>query len=45
MLCNSLVFIIIFTCLIYRSSEGAKGDSESEIDPFVQPKTSIYIRY
>lgn len=30
----------MYICFIYRSSGGAKGDSESEVDPFEQPKTT-----
>lgn len=30
---------------ICRSSGGTKGGSESEADPFVQPKTTYSIKY
>lgn len=35
----------MYICFNHRSSGGAKGDSESEADPFVQPKISNNLRY
>lgn len=35
----------MYISFIHRSSEGEKGDSESEADPFVQPKTKNNIKY
>lgn len=32
--------IKMYICFIHRSSGGTKGDSESEADPFIQPKTT-----
>lgn len=35
----------MYIYFIHRSSGGAKGDSESEADPFMQPKTTNSIKY
>jgi len=42
---NCILINIIYTFFIHRSSGGAKGDSESEADPFVQPKMINNIKY
>jgi len=42
---NCILISIIYPFFIYRSSGGAKGDSESEVDPFIQHKMINNIKY
>lgn len=42
---NCVLISIIYPFFIHRSSGGAKGDSESEADPFIQPKMVNNIKY
>jgi len=42
---HCILISIIYTFFIHRSSGGAKGDSESEADPFVQSKMINNIKY
>lgn len=39
------IIIILFIYFIFRSSGGAKGDSESEADPFVQHNITNFAKY